>query len=97
MIRHIALFTFNAEVTPGAVGELTAALTGLVRAIPEIESFTCGPDLGITQEAYDYAVVADFATPSAYRTYAEHPEHLAVIRDVVAPLISDRVRIQIEI
>lgn len=96
MIRHVALFTFTDTADPADIERLADALTALTRTIPEIASFSCGADLGVTEGSCDFALVADFRSLDDYRTYADHPDHLAVIRDHVAPIVADRVRIQFE-
>jgi hypothetical protein len=41
-----------------AFDEVTAALRGLPRLIPEIRSFKRGPDVGVNAGNWDFAVVA---------------------------------------
>lgn len=97
MIRHVALFRFSDGVTAENIAELDAALARLPGLIPAIRSFDSGTNLGITGEAWDYAVVADFASQADYSIYATNPDHVDIVNTVVKPLITDAARIQFEV
>lgn len=97
MIRHVALFRFADTVTPSAVDAVDAALQSLPEHIDAIVGFVCGRDLSLTDEGWDYAVIADFASTTDYETYAGHPAHVAVVADVIRPLIVDAARVQLEV
>lgn len=56
-----------------------------------------GRDVGINEGTYDYVVVGDFATVDDYLVYRDHPDHQALIRDVVRPIVGERASIQIEL
>ena len=64
--------------------------------IDEIDAYLVGPDLGVSDTSWDFAVVADFADATAFATYRTHPDHLAVIRDLVEPICAQRVAVQLE-
>ncbi|MGI9641736.1 MAG: Dabb family protein [Acidimicrobiia bacterium] len=97
MIRHIALFRFSNEVTPADVIELDAALARIPALVPNVTSFDSGADVGVTDGAWDYAVVAEFASAADYAAYATHPDHVAIVERVVKPKITDAARIQFEV
>jgi hypothetical protein len=42
-------------------------------------------------------VVGDFATVDDYLTYRDHPDHRALIRDLVRPIVGERASIQFEL
>lgn len=96
MIRHIALFRFTENVMPDDITELDAALARIPTLVPSVLSFDCGADVGITTGAWDYAVVAEFASQADYSVYATHPDHVAIVDHVVKPMITDAARIQFE-
>ncbi|QEC50356.1 Dabb family protein [Baekduia soli] len=77
MIVHIVLLNWNDSATPEQIDELAGALRALPGAIPEIEAYDVGPDLGIRGTA-DFAVVGRFADEEAFWTYINHPDHQAV-------------------
>jgi hypothetical protein len=97
MIRHVALFHFDDGVTADAIDALDRELGRLPSLIPTIASFATGRNIGITSGAWDYGVVAEFASQEDYQTYAQDPDHLDIIANVVKPLITDAARIQFEV
>lgn len=97
MIRHVALFRFSDNVTPEDIVELDAALARIPALVPMVSSFHWGADVGITDGAWDYGVVAAFASQADYSAYATHPDHVAIVEHVVKPLITDVARIQFEV
>ncbi|MEZ5175476.1 MAG: Dabb family protein [Acidimicrobiia bacterium] len=97
MIRHIAMFTFNDGVAPDAIDAIDSRLAELPGLIDEIVEYCFGRDLRLTDTTADYAVVADFATEADYATYSAHPAHVAVVREVIAPVVAAISRVQFEI
>jgi len=96
MIRHAAIFRFNKGVTDETVAAIDAALATLPDIIPEIVSFRSGRNIGITDGAWDYGLVAEFRTQDDYITYAANPEHLDMIKNVVGSNVVEAARIQFE-
>jgi hypothetical protein len=94
MIRHCVTFRFHEGTSPDAVEALRAAPSALPAAIPEIDHYWCGPDLGLRDTNVDFAVVADFADETGFLAYARHPEHQAIIRDLVEPITAERHAVQ---
>ena len=94
MLRHVALFRWKPEATAEDVSKLEAALHGLPDKIPCIQSYRYGRDLGIQEGNADFGLVADFVDEEDLRTYASHPDHQAVIRELVRPIMETRVAIQ---
>lgn len=75
MIRHVVLLKWNEGVEAAHVAAAKAALGRLPSVIPEIVSFSNGPDLHAVPANYDYVVTADFVTIEDFLIYREHPEH----------------------
>lgn len=97
MIRHVAMFEFEEGVTSDQVDALDNALSTLPDLVDEIRVYAFGRDLDLAGGTWDYVVVADFDTEDGYRTYASHPDHLAVVAGVVKPLVAASRRVQFEI
>jgi len=95
-IRHVVLMRFRSGTDAAAVDALTAGLRGLPERIPEIAGYRVGPDLGLTDDTWDFAVTGDFASVEDFRTYRDHPDHQAVIRDLIAPHVESRLSVQFE-
>ena len=96
-LRHVVCFRFHPDTPSEAVDALAAGLRALPATIAEIDAYLVGPDLGIADTSWDFAVSADFADAGAFATYRSHPEHLAVIRDLVEPICAERVAVQFAI
>jgi hypothetical protein len=97
MIRHVAVFRFKDSATGVVVDEIDAALATLPALIPEIISFSSGRNVNITEGAWDYAVVSDFASPEDYLVYATNPQHMDMVRNLVGPHVMEASRTQFEV
>ena len=97
MIRHTVFLSWKEGTTGEEVAAVADGLAALPGLIPEIAAFACGPDLGLTEGEFDFALVGDFADVDAWSTYQEHPDHVALLRDVIGPITARRTRVQFEI
>lgn len=95
-LRHIALFRFSDATSEDAVAEITRALKGLPGEIPQVRAYEVGADLGLSEQTWDYAVVADFDDRASYEAYRDHPEHRRVVAELITPHTTDRASAQIE-
>jgi len=96
MLRHVALFRFKPDTTDEQVEAAMVAISALPDQIDGLRKFRFGPDAGITEGAWDFAVVAVVESADDYVAYRDNPAHVAVLRDYLAPLISEAARIQFE-
>jgi Stress responsive A/B Barrel Domain len=96
MITHIVTLKLSADAPAGRAEEIAAALLQLPAVIPEIKSYRVGPDLGLNEDNYDLALVAQFDDEAGYRAYATAPAHLAVINELVRPALAARSGVQFE-
>jgi hypothetical protein len=94
VLRHVALFRWKPQTTAEDVSKIEAAMHQLPTKIPWIQSYRFGRDLGIMAGNADFALVADFADQEALTTYANHPDHLAVIQNLIRPILAQREAIQ---
>ena len=97
MIRHVVLFTWKDGTNEEQMLAVVEALKQLPAAIPQLRDYQFGPDLGISDDTADFAVVADCASVDDWRAYIDHPEHQRVVREVVAPIRESRIALQYEI
>ena len=97
MLRHTVLFAWNDDVTDEAIATVRRELDETVAVIPEIAAYRHGPDAGLAEGNFDYAVVADFADADDYATYRDHPDHQRVIAESIRPYVRQRVAVQYEI
>lgn len=88
MIRHIVLFALNDFATPQAKQEhllkLKKALEDLKPEIPQIQdiqvSFNENPN-----EPYDFVLEVLLNNMEDLPLYAEHPSHVNVVKEYIAP------------
>ena len=97
MVRHVVLFRFNPDTPEADKQSLRDGLSELGAALPEIQRYEFGDDLGMTDGNFDFAVVADFANRNDFKTYAAHPRHQQLISELVRPILAERVAVQYEI
>ncbi len=88
------MFKWNDDVDAAHVEATGAALDALVATIPEVREYRHGPDLGISEGNYDYAIVGEYASVDDYVTYRDHPDHQQVIADYIKDRISARAAVQ---
>ena len=98
-LRHVAMFRFAEGTTDDQRAALAAGLAVMPAATGAIaaDRYRHGPDVGLNPASWDYVVVADFASADDYLTYRDHPDHRALIRDLVEPIVAERASVQYEI
>ena len=98
-LRHVVMFRFTDDATDEQRHALARGLDGMPAATGAVraEDYRHGFDAGVNPASWDYVVVADFASADDYRTYRDHPDHQALIRDLVTPIVGDRASIQYEL
>ena len=97
MFRHVVSFNWRDDMPSGQVAAITAALRALPAEIGAIRSYSCGPDLGLDEARWDFALVADFDDAAAWRTYDVHPTHDRVRSEMIKPWVAERATVQFEI
>ena len=96
-LRHVVTLTFRDDTTPEDVDEVLAALRALPDAIPELEGYVVGADVGRSEGNATVAIVADFASWAGYEAYRDHPRHVAVATDLILPRLAGRGAVQHEL
>lgn len=92
-MRHCVMFTWNDGVGDDVVEAVRAGLDRLAE-LDVVAAYRHGPDAGIADGNWDYAVVGDFATVDDYRVYAADPDHVALIGELIRPNIAARAAVQ---
>lgn len=104
-IKHIVLFGIQEEATAEQVEALTQAMLELPNSIHLITSYELGVDLKLAgRQAHPagknrtIAFTATFASIADYQVYETHPAHLAILNEVIKPIIlpGSRAAIQYE-
>lgn len=94
MFRHVSLFRWVDTMTPDQVDAAAAALRELPGLIPALRAYAVGPDAGVDDGNWDFAVTADFDDEDGYRTYATHAEHVRVATTYIRPFLAARAAVQ---
>lgn len=92
--RHVLMIRFSEEATQNQIEELYRGLGRLPAVIEEIQRYEFGPDLGLGEGNPNMALVADFESEDAWRTYQDHPEHRVVAHELVEPIAQELIRVQ---
>lgn len=97
MLRHCVMFQWNDGITDDTKAAIAAALDRLSMAMPGIVAYKHGPDIGVNDGNFDYAVSADFLSKDAYVVYRDHPLHLEILSALIKPNIKNRAAVQIDV
>ncbi len=97
MIRHVVLFSWDDEMTEELEQQFTRELTALGPKLAGLRSYHAGPDAGIFEGNFDYAVVADFDDTDCFLAYREDAEHRDIISRISVPHARVRASVQYEI
>jgi stress responsive alpha/beta barrel protein len=94
VIRHVVVFRFAGNVTEEQVEEIRAALLALRDRVPEIRDLQAGRDLGLRDGSADFAVAGLFDDEEGWRAYQFDEEHQRIIRELIEPVLVDRLAAQ---
>jgi hypothetical protein len=97
MIIHVVAFRWKDGIPPGHVVSVKAQLMEFVSSLPEVRSYRCGADVGMSDmQNFDFAIVAEFDSVDDWRVYDKHPRHDEIRSGVVRPWIETRASVQFE-
>jgi hypothetical protein len=94
MLRHVVLIRLRPDATPADRDAIVEGLRSLPAQIPEIQAYEVGTDAGLRPGNPEVGLVALFADEAAWRTYLEHPAHVAVVSTHIAPVSTERISVQ---
>ena len=92
--RHVVMFEFADHVDDEHVAKVRDALDALPGEIEQIRSYVHGRDVGISEDNFDYVVVADFDNVNDYITYRDHPQHQLMIAELIRGHVAARTAVQ---
>ena len=96
MVRHIVLLAWKQEASPEQKAEAASQLASLPTLVPAIRAFASGADIGVTENAYDFAVAADFDDAAGYLAYRDDPRHREIVATYIAPIRAGAAAVQYE-
>jgi hypothetical protein len=94
MIRHVACFAWAPEATAEQRKRVADELATLPPLMSGLRAYHFGPDAGLAEGNYDFAVVADFDDTESYLAYRDHPAHRAIVERVIRPITGQRASLQ---
>jgi hypothetical protein len=99
MIRHMFFGKVKDGVPDAEIDRLVDAWNAMGSKIDTIRSIRAGRNACATDRQYTVALVADFDDWDGWKTYAEHPEHDAIRREISSKIIDPdrRGTIQLEL
>jgi hypothetical protein len=97
VIRHVVVFRWREGVEDSAVQAARDGLTALPDLVPTIRAFAFGDDIGVNTGNADLAVTVDFDDTDGYVAYRDHPDHQALVRDRIAPILAERLAVQFSV
>ncbi|MFH8249409.1 Dabb family protein [Microbacterium sp. B2969] len=97
MILHLAWFTWQDDVTPDDVAELTRQLTEMAAGIPALRQYHCGENLRLRPSEADYAVAAIVDDADGLTAYLDSDAHKAVYDRILGRMVAIRQAAQLDI
>jgi Stress responsive A/B Barrel Domain len=97
MIRHVVVFAWVPEATDQQKQRVANELRKLPPLMTGLRAYHFGPDAGIIDGNFDFAVVADFDDAQSYLAYRHHPAHRAAVDQAISPIVRERAAIQYEL
>jgi hypothetical protein len=94
MFRHVVMLRWTSEAATAERLAVQAGLATLPGLIPAIRNYEVGIDAGINEGNFDLVIVADFDDVDGYLAYRDDPDHRAVIRDLIEPILAARAAVQ---
>jgi hypothetical protein len=93
----VALFRWKAGTTEEQKRQIQGGLAELPSLIPEVRDYRFGPDAGLVDSSWDFAVVAQFDDADGWRSYREHPAHQRILAEHIGPAAAERASVQFEV
>jgi hypothetical protein len=94
MLHHVVTFDLKPDAPADQVDQIAAALEALASTLPEVRSLAVGADLRLREGNAGFGVAATFDDVDGFRVYADHPEHVRVIKELIGPHITGRHPVQ---
>ncbi|MFJ6654322.1 Dabb family protein [Microbacterium sp. NPDC091313] len=95
MLTHIGLLTLVDTATDEDRAAIADGLLGLVGVIDGLVEARVGADLGLKDGNGSVLFQLTFDSEEAWRAYAAHPAHQAVIASAIAPVLESKAFVQV--
>lgn len=92
----MVMLTWAEAATEEQKKQAIEELSRLPSLVPTVRAFHLGPDAGINAENFDFALAASFDDLEGYLAYRDSPEHQAIVKEFVTPIMGSRAAVQLE-
>jgi hypothetical protein len=90
MLHHVVTFKLKPDAPADQVERIAEAINALAETLPEVRSMAVGADLGLREGNASFGIAAQFDDVAGFQVYADHPEHIRVIKELIGPWITER-------
>jgi hypothetical protein len=91
---HIVTFKWNdGSVDSQAIAD---ALKAVVATVDGVQSYTVGPDIGLSPGTFDFGLVGVFDSREDWAAYRDNAEHQRIIKEMILPHVDTRTSVQLE-
>jgi len=80
MLKHIVMFDFKDENKEENLIKTKKMLEALLDTVPTLKSMEVGINLSHESRAMDLSLYSEFDNEEGLKLYANHPEHLEVVK-----------------
>ena len=91
MVKHIVMFNFENENKKENLEKAKMMLDALVGTVPSLKSMEVGINFSKEERAMDLSLYSEFNDKEGLDLYANHPEHLEVVKFIKSVAISSKV------
>lgn len=91
---HIVAFKWNSDAVDGRA--IADALKAVVATVDGVQSYTAGPDIGLSPGALDFGLVGVFDDREKWAAYRDNPEHQRILKEMILPYVDTRASVQLE-
>jgi hypothetical protein len=96
MIRHTVMFNWKPEATDEQKQRVADEVAKLPSMVPSVRAFASGPDAGLAEGNFDFAVSADFDDETGFFAYRDDPGHRDMVQRYILPIAARRAAVQFE-
>ena len=76
------------------VERIGEAVNALAAQLPEVRSMAVGRDLALRDGNASFGIAAQFDDVEGFKVYADHPEHVRIVTELIGPFIESRSPVQ---
>lgn len=97
MFRHVSMLRWKDDASDAQRDAVREGLRTLPTKIPTIRAYSFGDDARVDEGNHDLVIVADFDDVDGYLAYRDHPDHVALLREHISPILDHRAAAQYEL